>query len=411
MTGNKVTLLIHRYFWPDTPPYASMLKKIAASLAGDGEEVVVLSTQPSYKVEHSIGVQPGCEKMDGFSVVRLDLKKEDRKSIFSRLFVNLTFCFKIFFQILKIKPKSVMISTFPPVIGALSACLASKIVGGKFIYHCQDIHPEGAFYNGDVKEGFTYKVLRALDSWVCRQAHRIIVLSDDMKNTIVARKTDRQKVIVLNNFALESDEEHMNETNAPIEERFSQLAKHKFNVVFAGNIGRFQNLDEVLDAAEILNSISDVQIVFVGEGDYKERLLDRVFRDGISNVCFIPHQKISVAREIIRYSDLGLVSLSGKVFKCAYPSKTMTYLAEGTPLIVYMDGGSEIHQEVVENAIGISVCSGSGRLLADEILSYVENAQNHIAYRKNAKSYSDRIFGVEFSMKKWKDIFREVSVG
>ena len=46
-------VLIHRYFVPDTPPYAHILKQIADELAGAGYKVTVLSCQPSY----SLGTQ------------------------------------------------------------------------------------------------------------------------------------------------------------------------------------------------------------------------------------------------------------------------------------------------------------------------------------------------------------------
>ena len=68
-------LLIHRYFWPDTPPYAVILKKIARRLATDGHDVTVLSTQPAYKPELANEVQPSVEVIDGYRVVRISLIK------------------------------------------------------------------------------------------------------------------------------------------------------------------------------------------------------------------------------------------------------------------------------------------------------------------------------------------------
>ena len=41
-------VLVHRYFSPDTPPYASILRDIAERLGQDGHRVTVLTCQPSY---------------------------------------------------------------------------------------------------------------------------------------------------------------------------------------------------------------------------------------------------------------------------------------------------------------------------------------------------------------------------
>lgn len=42
----KQILLIHRYYWPDTPPYGIMLKSIAECLGKADFDVSVLSTNP-----------------------------------------------------------------------------------------------------------------------------------------------------------------------------------------------------------------------------------------------------------------------------------------------------------------------------------------------------------------------------
>ena len=60
-------VLVHRYFWPDTPPYAHILKQIALHLGEEGHEVTVLTCQPSYdrrQVRHAPArelIAPGVE--------------------------------------------------------------------------------------------------------------------------------------------------------------------------------------------------------------------------------------------------------------------------------------------------------------------------------------------------------------
>ena len=56
--GRLRLLLVHRYFWPDTPPYAVMLRAIAAHWAAAGHRVEVLAGQPSYKPETAPSVAP-----------------------------------------------------------------------------------------------------------------------------------------------------------------------------------------------------------------------------------------------------------------------------------------------------------------------------------------------------------------
>src|SRR6478752_1960155 len=92
-------LLIHRYFWPDTPPYAHMLRRIAAALATE-HEVTVLSTQPSYKPEVEMASQPRDERLDGFSVRRIRLMRETSRGSLVRGLNALLFALRVFAHVL-----------------------------------------------------------------------------------------------------------------------------------------------------------------------------------------------------------------------------------------------------------------------------------------------------------------------
>ena len=47
--GQMRVLLVHRYYFPDSPPYASILKDMRGILALQSECVDILASQPSYK--------------------------------------------------------------------------------------------------------------------------------------------------------------------------------------------------------------------------------------------------------------------------------------------------------------------------------------------------------------------------
>ena len=74
-------LAIHRFYWPDTPPYASMLRTIVRQWVNDGHDVDVLSSQPSYKAGVKRQKQPRKEVVDGANIARLDLPSEAGKPV------------------------------------------------------------------------------------------------------------------------------------------------------------------------------------------------------------------------------------------------------------------------------------------------------------------------------------------
>ena len=63
-------LIIYRHFWPDSPPYASLLRSIAGRLVRDGHQVEIWTEQPGYKSADTRKRAPRREQLDGIRVER-----------------------------------------------------------------------------------------------------------------------------------------------------------------------------------------------------------------------------------------------------------------------------------------------------------------------------------------------------
>ena len=153
---NKI-LLIHRYFWPDTPPYANMLRSISEFLVKKKFEVSIFSSIPFYnlkKVNVNYKIY-NFSKLNSVNIIRVKQIFHSNISKFKNFIDIIIFSLQIFFYILlRSKVNVVMISTSPPIISPLLAVLACKIRRFKFIYHCMDIHPEIAEVNGNIKNNY-----------------------------------------------------------------------------------------------------------------------------------------------------------------------------------------------------------------------------------------------------------------
>jgi len=122
------------------------------------------------------------------------------------------------------------------------AALGSKIVGARFIYHMQDIHPEvSEFAGGMMGKSWFGKIFRWLDNQTIQRATKVVVLSKDMANTIKTRNLGEIPIHIINNFALGSVD-----VGDSVQTEYSK-SEGKFRIVFAGNLGRFQNLERLTE--------------------------------------------------------------------------------------------------------------------------------------------------------------------
>ena len=392
-------LAIHRFYWPDTPPYASMLRTIVRRWVDDGHDVDVLSSQPSYKSGVGNERQPSAEVVDGAQVVRLDLPPETGKPL-----VRILNAFRlgagVFWQgVVRKRYDVIMVSTSPPVLAGWFTAIVAKLTGARFIYHCMDIHPEIGRISGEFSNPTVYSVLSRLDRWTCSQAKPVVVLSEDMASTLAERRpAPPPKTQVINNFSLPS------EASALTELPFVWPGEC-FVLLFAGNIGRFQGLDVLLEAMASLRERNDIRLLMMGEGTERQRLTEKAKETG-ANVSFVGHQSVEVAKAAMAKAGAGFVSLVPGLYRYAYPSKTMTYLEQGCPVLVAVETDSRLARDVVESGAGMAVPSDDAIELANAISSLADEPERLGAMKKNATGFSERAFATDVVLAKWSSLLQ-----
>lgn len=386
-------LVVHRYYVPDTASCGAILQRIVRRWVQDGHKVDVLTGQPSYKASLSNEKSPKYEVADGARVRRLSLPSEAGRS-FVRVVNAVRLVSVVLWKALTARYDVIMVSTIPPVVSATASAIAARLTGARLIYHCQDIHPEVGRLSGEFANPLVFRVLQGMDSYSCRRANPVVVLSSDMADTIRARpKAGNTRVEVLNNFSVASEE--------PTPDTLPFMVDPaKLSILFAGNIGRFQGLDIVIDAMARLKGRDDIEFILMGEGVARETL-QRQARQANANVRFVGHQPVAVAKACMRQVDAGFVSLVPGLYRYVYPSKTMAYLEQGCPLIVAAEQESELVKSVEADGVGYSVPSGDGAALAALLARLAEDRSWVPAMRKAALQKAQTAFSESVVLAEW----------
>lgn len=394
-------LAVHRYYWPDSAPYASLLHSIVECWAAEGHEIDVISALPSYKkksLNYSVGLN---QKFEGVNIFRLNLKNES-DGVFRRLFNAFYLVSNLFFRAVILKKYDViMISTYPPVLGGFTAALASKISRARFIYHCMDLHPEIGALSGEFSNKYLFSLLMKIDAFSCSVANPVVVLSKDMAHSLDDRSPkNKNNIQIINNFsfcqkACESD----------VELNFD-WPENGLVILFAGNVGRFQGLDALLGVMAELSNRSDIYLVIMGDGSEKTRL-EKFVIESSANVRFIGHQSVNVAQRAMQLADIGFLSLLPDVYRYAYPSKTMNYLQQGLPILAYVEEESQLSQEISKYQAGFSVPNSDPNLLRETILCLANDRQKLKEMRKNARAFHELCFSPNTILPVWSGMIKK----
>lgn len=393
-------LIVERFFWPDQRPHAVFFREIAERWAQDGHEVIVLTA----RVRDAGGERTQRrETRGGVLIRRLTILPEKRRLLVLRAINMIVLMVRALLHVCTTRRYDVVFcSTMPPVVLASGVRFAARIKRSAFVYQMMDVHPEAGVSVGVLRPGMVVKVLRRIDTQSCRGARRVVVLSDDMRSTLIERGVAPDKVLVRNNYELlgmRSDS-----PTAPL-----QRVDDEFRVLFAGNMGRAQGLEAVIAAARQLAGESRIQFHFVGDGLYRNEL-EQQSGDAIGKtVHFHGMVSIDAARAWMRDSDLGVICLQPGVYRTSYPSKTATYLAEGLPVLVVAEAESGIAKMMDDERVGRRADQGSADSISEGIRAAFAVRSEIEELRGRARLLCQREFDRDQTLGFWSDLILELT--
>ena len=333
-------ILIHSIvFSPDGVSTAYLYNDIALGFKDAGYEVVVLTTTPHYNlIEAALQKQPLNRKLfglfyesdfDGIHVIHVPLKKY--KSTIIRI---LSFVYWHFLSLiigLSIKKVDFILSPSPPLSIGLISILIAKKNRAKFIYNVQEIYPDLLIKNGALKSNLIIKSLNWLEKYVYNQAAAVITIDQKFYDQIVDRFNEKDKLKIVPNFV---DTELFKPISKEVElPNPFKKDPHKVRLLYAGNIGFYQDWEPILFAAKKLID-TNIEFWIIGEGIKKDFLIQEVEKHNLTNIKVLPYQDRELMPLINSFADIHFISINKEVEQEGFPSKVYTIMACSKPMIV-----------------------------------------------------------------------------
>jgi colanic acid biosynthesis glycosyl transferase WcaI len=210
-----------------------------------------------------------------------------------------------------------------------------------------------------------------------------------MKEHLVASGVPAEQVAIIPNW-IDTKKVRPVKNGNPFRKRHG--INGEFVVMYSGNLGLCQRLEDVVAAAKHLRERADILFLLIGGGSLKAGLEQQVADLGLANVRFLPYQPKSQISESLSAADVHLVPLDERVASYLMPSKLYGVLASATPLIAIAPEDCELSELTLEHGVGVLACPGEPASLAQAIEQLADDGWDLPQMGKRSRQLAEREF-------------------
>lgn len=394
-------LFITQYFNPE-PSYKDL--RFVESMSKLGHELEVLTGFPNFphgKRYSGYKLKFYEQEMQGeIKVHRAYLYPDHSDSVFKRFLNYFSFFVSaIIVGLFIVRKFDAIHVAATPLNAGLVGVILGKLFNKPVLSDIQDIWPDSLSATGMLNNKKILKCVSYCCNWSYKNSKKITVISEGFKDLLIQRNVPESKIEIIYNW---SELEGM----APTGNHQLKYSTDVFNVTFAGNMGKAQDLSNLIYAAEVLSKEHpEIIFNFIGDGIEKQNLVDLVSEKNLDNVVFYDRVSSSEVINYLKQSDCLLISLKkDPLFEITIPSKTQAYLSLGKPIISTVLGNAA---DLIESAeAGYIVEPSNPYKLAETILRVSQLSKSEL-YQKglSSKAFYERNLSKQASLNKFSSVF------
>lgn len=410
-----IMLYWYPYQGPLMPIYGSLFKELMAR----GHRITMITSFPHYRTgrletwSEFRGKLYQITDWQGIRLIRsyvcAPVFKSNKISLLSRALNFISFNISSFLSavFLAERPDVILAPSSPPLTNGLVAGAVGRIKGCPTVYNLQDLYPDMAEHAGLLKNPLSISSMKIIERLVYQVCDRLVVVSEAMRQKVLSKKIQKDKIIVIPNF-MDSTKIRPRAKRNAFAQRYG--LHEKLVVMYAGNVGIPHGVEHILEAAHLLRDRRDIIFCIVGRGEYKDRIVELSQQKGLGNVVFPPPQPEDVVPDIWASADVCLVTYRKGLADFSVPSKLLAIMSSERPAIVMADGSSEAAMMVRQAECGLHVPPGDPYALAETIQFLIDRPEFCSEMGQKGREWVTCHHGKEFVVSEYEKLFSNIAI-
>jgi colanic acid biosynthesis glycosyl transferase WcaI len=373
-------LLVTSAYAPERAGTAPLNTELCEYLAARGHRVSVVTSFPHYPEWRVFPAYRGKlwqrETLNGVSIFRSYAYIPSRRTTMRRILSDTSVGLFGGLRGLAIGQVDLVLAVSPPLQAGLAGCFLAWLKGAPLLLDLHDLVPDLAIAVGMLRNPLAIKMARLLEKFIYGRSDRILVISEGFVPNLTGKSVAESKISFLPLW-VDSELISPGNRNGPFRKTHN-IGEAQTVVLYTGNMGAKQNLENVLEAADRLRTYQDVLFLFVGDGSEKKRLQEYAHSKALSNVRFLPllpPQPRELLPEMLAAADVLVLNQSANIVDMVIPSKLFTYMAAGRPIVAAVNQSSQAAACIRKAGSGIAVGAENPAALAEAILQLKEDRE------------------------------------
>ena len=379
------------------------------ALVERGHDITVVTGFPRYNIEEPAkyhGLRFADENVDGIRVIRQRSPALPRCAPIARGVDQFLSAYAMYRGGLRAGRHDGILVYSPPLPFGLAGRALAERWDVPVTLNVQDLFPQSAIDLGVLRNPILIRLLETLERRLYRSVDHVTVHSLGNKDHVVRKGTPEERVSVMPNFI---DTAFIRPDPGDGLLRREWGLEDKFIVSFGGVLGYSQDIDTILESACLLHEHEDIQFVIVGDGVEKARLGEKAAALGLNNVRFYPMLPRERYPLLLNASDVSLATLHRSVKTPVVPSKILSIMAAGVPVVAAMDLAGDAPKLIAEALCGYALPPGDASQLANVIIDLRDNPQCRSQLGRNGRQYAETHLSLDAYARRYEDLFQQVA--
>ena len=332
-------LLVTTNYWPEPTGIAVYTTDLAEMLQTEGHRVTVLTSLPHYpwwQVPSEFAhLTEGTGSRNDVSVIRANHLIPTKMNALLRV----RFETSLWWNLRRVSKTmlgndfDLVIACIPTVAAGIVGKRIAKELGIPFGLIVQDLSGAGAKQSGLRGGAVISKIAHAVEGRALHGANALVVVSPAMRDVVSALDVPAERITQITNYSARPIAS-VDKTSSRAEFGW---ASDDFVVIHTGNMGAKQDLENVVRAADALQTGSNIKIYLVGHGNQEASL--KSLCAGKSNIAVMPAVSDADYSALLSAADLLLVNERSTQMEMSLPSKLTSYLYSERPVIAAVPRG------------------------------------------------------------------------